>query len=74
MNIINPNPNPILMPQEQKIQETELNLRIINELSNLLHNETYYNYGMRYSHNRLDLNENENKIIKSKLIEYINKL
>jgi hypothetical protein len=51
----------------------EVTLNVIRSLQELLYRESYYGIHTVVQ-NRLGLNEDEQNIVKTKLIEYINKL
>lgn len=68
---------PTLKNQPPEVVNTnpEANLNVIRSLQDLLHQETSYSaYSVSIPYNRLGLNDDEQQIIKNKLIEYINKL
>jgi hypothetical protein len=62
-------------PPEVVNTNPEHNINVIRSLQDLLYQDTSYRaYNVSIPYNRLGLNDDEQQIIKDKLIEYINKL
>jgi hypothetical protein len=62
-------------PEVVKNTNPEHNINVIRSLQDLLYQDTSYSaYNVSIPYNRLGLNDDEQQIIKDKLIEYINKL